>query len=87
MTQKEIKQTARLMEEGKLDLKEWLEKRIDEDMKSLGFTKIETTTPHKNEQVNSPVLGTITFLNGESAKRAASIYGKHKPDIGIEPDK
>ena len=33
------------------------------------------------------VTGTITFLNGESAKRAASFYGKHRPDKGIEPDK
>jgi len=78
MTQKEIKQTARLMEEGKLDLKEWLEKRIDEDMKRLGFTKIETTTPHKNEQVSSPVSGTITFLKGVSAKKAAAIMASRR---------
>ena len=78
MTQKEIKQTARLMEEGKQNLKEWLDNLINERMKKLGLTIIETSTPHKNEQVNTPVSGTITFLKGDSAKKATAIMASRR---------
>ena len=77
MTEQEIKKTAKLMEEGKLDLKEWLEQDIDKRMKEAGFMKQETPT-QKNQKETTPVSGTVTFLKGESAKKAERHYQNKK---------
>ena len=55
--------------EKKETLKDWLERRMDEDMKSLGFTR-QTTPTQKSQQGTTPIKGTITFLKGKSAKKA-----------------
>ena len=57
------------------DLKEWLERRIKEDFERLGFKEIESENEIKE---NKPITGTITFLKGESAKRAAAFYKNSK---------
>lgn len=75
MTEQEIKETTKLMEEGKRDLVDWLDNRIDELMEKLGFTPVEEPEQKKD----ASVTGTITFLNGESAKKAAE-YFKNKKD-------
>ena len=63
--------------EKKVNLKEWSDKVIDEAMKKAGFTPL-TTPMEKNKQGVTPVSGTITFLKGESAKRAKEYYQKKK---------
>lgn len=56
------------------DLKEYLERDIDETMKKLGFTRISDFT--EQDRRDSPISGTVTFLKGESAKRIIKgIYG------------
>ena len=57
------------------DLKEWLEKRIKEDFERLGFKLI---LPEEEKKDDEPVTGIITFLKGESAKKAAEFYNKKK---------
>ena len=52
------------------DLKEFVEKSIDEMMKELGFKLIE---PEK-EKKEKTITGTITFLKGESARKAAEFF-------------
>jgi len=54
------------------DLKEWLDKRIEEFAKELG---LRLMTDEEWEEFKAKkqgtVTGTITFLKGESAKKAA----------------
>ena len=45
----------------KEDLKDWLERRMDEDMKELGFTK-QITPSQTKQKVNTPISATITFV-------------------------
>jgi hypothetical protein len=66
------------MEINKEDLVDYLDKITEELAKELGLELIKRDHPMKEENGSTHVTGTITFLNGESAKRAASIYGKHK---------
>ena len=77
MTQQEIEETAKLMEEGKLDLVDWVDNQLKERMESLGFTLI-TEEPEQKE--DAPVTGTITFLKGESAEKAAKYFKNKKAD-------
>lgn len=76
MTEQEIKETAKLMEEGKLDLKDWLEKTIDRRMREAGSTPITKET--QTQQGTTPISGTITFLKGDSAKKAREFYQRKK---------
>ena len=66
--------------EKKTTLKDWLERHIDEDMKSLGFTK-QTTPTQKMPQGTTPTSGKITFLKEASAQKAkgCSPNRKDKP--------
>ncbi len=75
MTDQEIKETAKLMEEGKLDLVDYFERTTDELMQSLGFTK-QTDETEQNEV--APISGTITFLKGNSFEKAEEHYRKKK---------
>ena len=63
--------------EKKASLKDWLERRMDEDMRSLGFTR-QTTPTRKSQQETTPVRGIITFLKGESEKKAKEHFRKPK---------
>lgn len=73
MTDQEIKETAKLMEEGNLDLVDYFERTSDELMQSLGFTKRMDET-EQNEV--APISGTITFLKGNSFEKAEEHYRK-----------
>ena len=53
------------------DLKEFIEKDISRRMKRLGMGKQMTL---EEIQGSGPVSGTITFLNGESFKKAAKYF-------------
>ena len=75
------------MKEEKEDLVDFIDKMSEEFAKKLGLKLIKVDHPMEGKKEPTHVTGTITFLNGESAKRAASFYGKHRPDKGIEPDK
>jgi nucleoid-associated protein YejK len=56
------------------DLKEYIERTMDEMMAELGLEKIEN-----DNNKDKPITGTITFLKGESAKKAAEYFRKrHK---------
>ena len=59
------------------NLKDWLESRLDEDMKSLGFTTL--TTPAPMTQNGTPRhSATISFVSGEKAKEMARFYLRQK---------
>lgn len=55
------------------DLVEWTDRRMKELCERIGLKLIE---PEKEKKKDGHVTGTITFLKGESAKRAASFYKK-----------
>lgn len=78
MTQEEIKEIAQKMDKGELNLVEWLDKRIEEDFRKLGFRPMtdKEWEEHKAKRQQAPVTGTITFLKGESAKKAKSFFEK-----------
>ena len=71
--------------EDKEDLVDLSDKMSEEFAIKLGLELIKIDHPMEVKKETTHVTGTITFLNGESAKSAASIYGK--PDIWTEPDK
>lgn len=78
MTQEEIEEIVQKMENGELNLVEWLEKRIDEDFRKFGFRPMtdEEWEEHKAKRQQAHVTGTITFLKGESAKKAVALFKK-----------
>ena len=55
------------------DLVEFIDRMTKELAESLGLKLIE---PGKEKEKDGTVTGTITFLKGDSAKRAASFYKK-----------
>lgn len=56
------------------DLKEYIERTMDEMMAELGLEKIEN-----DNNKDKPITGIITFLKGESAKKAVEYFRKrHK---------
>ena len=56
------------------DLKEYIERTMDKMMAELGLEKIEN-----DNNKDKPITGTITFLKGESAKKAVEYFRKrHK---------
>ena len=63
------------MKEQQEDLKVWLERRLDEAMRRAGFTPL---TQQEETKEATPITGRITFLSGESAKRAAARFQKQK---------
>lgn len=64
------------------DLKEWIERSMEEFAKETGLRLMtdEEWEEHKAKRKQGPVTGTITFLKGESAKRAAAFYKKKEED-------
>jgi hypothetical protein len=60
------------------DLKDWLERNWDEHFRKLGLRPMtdEEWEKYKAKQQQGPVTGTITFLKGESAKKAAALFKK-----------
>lgn len=69
MTQKEIEETAQRIAKGEIDLVDWLDNQLKEDMKKLGFTEQETPTPQMNNKDSKSITGTIMFIKGKSPKR------------------
>ena len=57
------------------DLKEFIERSIDEMMKELGFKLIE---PEKEKNKEITIKETITFLKGESARKATEFFNKRE---------
>ena len=55
------------------DLVEYIDRMTKEFAENLGLKLIE---PEKEKGKRGSVTGTITFLKGESAKKAASFYKK-----------
>lgn len=55
------------------DLKEWLEKRMEEFAKETGLRIMtdEEREEHKAKQKKKFVTGKVTFLKGESVRKAA----------------
>ena len=62
------------------DLKAYIERTTEERMRRLGFTLVWEEPKQKE---GMPVTGTITFLKGESAKKAAKYFQKKKDADGI----
>lgn len=73
-----IKEIAQKMENGELDLVEWLDKQFEEHFRKLGLRPMtdEEWEEYKAKRQQAPVTGTITFLKGESAKKAAERFKK-----------
>lgn len=71
-------QDSQTQNEKQEDLVDWLEKQLTKDMKELGFTLQTTPSQKQKTQENTPVSGTITFLKGDSAKKAMEFYQKKK---------
>ena len=80
MTKEEIKEVAQKMENGELNLVEWLDKHINEEFSKLGFRPMtdEEWEAFKAKRQHGKVTGTITFLKGDSAKRAAAMLKNKK---------
>lgn len=64
--------------EEKENLVDWTDNFLKERMKSLGFNLQMIEHPQKDEQGTTLVSGTITFLKGESAKKAKEHFQKMK---------
>lgn len=60
------------------NLVDWTDNFLKERMKSLDFNLQMTDHPQKDEQGTTPVSGIITFLKGESAKKAKEYFQKMK---------
>lgn len=60
------------------DLKEFIEQDISSRMKRLGMGEQMTL---EEIQCTGPISGTITFLNGESFKKAAKYFQNKNKDL------
>lgn len=60
------------------DLKEFIEQDISSRMKRLGMGEQMTL---EEIQGTGPISGTITFLNGESFKKAAKYFQNKNKDL------
>lgn len=60
------------------DLKEFIEQDISSRMKRLGMGEQMTL---EEIQDTGPISGTITFLNGESFKKAAKYFQNKNKDL------
>ena len=54
--------------ENKENLVDWIDNQFVEFAKRLGLEEQMIDNPKNNNQGNTPVSGTITFLKGDSAK-------------------
>ena len=60
------------------DLVDWIDNQFKEFAKSLGFELQMIDYPQKKPQGTTLVSGTITFLKGDSVKKAREFYQKNK---------
>jgi hypothetical protein len=59
--------------EDKENLVDWIDNQFVEHAKRLGLKLQMIDNPKNSNQENASVFGTITFLKGDSAKKAAAI--------------
>ena len=64
--------------EEKENLVDWIDNQFVEFAKRLGLEVQMIDNPKNNNQGNIPVSGTITFLKGDSAKKAAAIMASRR---------
>ena len=64
--------------ENKENLVDWIDNQFVEFAKRLGLEVQMIDNPKNNNQGNTPVSGTITFLKGDSAKKAAAIMASRR---------
>ena len=64
--------------EDKENLVDWIDNQFVEFAKRLGLEVQMIDNPKNNNQGNTPVSGTITFLKGDSAKKAAAIMASRR---------
>jgi len=64
--------------EDKENLVDWIDNQFVEFAKRLGLEVQMIDNPKNNNQGNTPVSGTITFLKGVSAKKAAAIMASRR---------
>ena len=64
--------------EDKENLVDWIDNQFVEFAKRLGLEVQMIDNPKNNNQGNIPVSGTITFLKGDSAKKAAAIMASRR---------
>lgn len=64
--------------EDKENLVDWIDNQFVEFAKRLGLEVQMINNPKNNNQGNTPVSGTITFLKGDSAKKAAAIMASRR---------
>ena len=67
--------------EDKENLVDWIDNQFVEFAKRLGLEVQMIDNPKNNNQGNTPVSGTITFLKGDSAKKAEAIMASRKGKI------
>ena len=67
--------------EEKENLVDWIDNQFVEFAKRLGLEVQMIDNPKNNNQGNTPVSGTITFLKGDSAKKAEAIMASRKGKI------
>ena len=65
------------------NLVDYVNRRIDETMRELGFAPQTTPSQKKKTQETTPVSGTITFLKGDSAKRAKEFFQQKKQSASL----
>lgn len=66
------------MVKGDRNLVEWLDKLIEDKFRKSGFRVMtdEEWEEYKAKRQQGSVTGTIIFLKGESAKKAAALFKK-----------
>ena len=64
--------------EDKENLVDWIDNQFVDFAKRLGLEVQMIDNPKNNNQGNTPVSGTITFLKGDSAKKAAAIMASRR---------
>ena len=62
----------------KEDLVDWTDNQLKELSKDLGLELQMIDNPTKKKHGTSPISGEITFLKGDSAKKAEELF--HKKD-------
>ena len=64
--------------EDKENLVDWIDNQFVEHAKRLGLKLQMIDNPKNSNQENASVFGTITFLKGDSAKKAAAIMASSR---------
>ena len=64
--------------EDKENLVDWIDNQFVEHAKRLGLEVQMIDNPKKSNQENASISGTITFLKGDSVKKAAAIMASRR---------